>query len=347
MSLGVVMLDIEGTTLTDTDRQILKHPLVGGVILFSRNYQNIQQLTQLTADIHSLRTPPLLIAVDHEGGRVQRFREGFTPLPPCAIYGDLFDKDPAWACHLAEQAGWLLAVELRAVGVDLSFAPVLDIHRGVSKVIDNRAFHRDPDAVSQLARAMMQGMKRAGMAAVGKHFPGHGGVVEDSHHELPIDSRNIADLLLEDLIPFQRLIHYGLPAIMTAHLKIPSFDDRPVSFSEKWLKQVLRNELGFQGAIFSDDLSMGGARGNGSIVERAKAALNAGCDMVLVCNDRPAAMDLLLHLGSWEAPASQIRLLRLHGRKHWDKLHHLSEWQTAHQLISSLEVYPELALNSI
>jgi len=347
MSLGSVMLDIEGTTLSVQDRQILKHPLVGGVILFSRNYQSIQQLTELTHEIHSLRSPPLLIAVDHEGGRVQRFRENFTQLPPCAVYGDLFDKNPDRACEIAEEAGWLLAVELRAVGIDLSFAPVLDVHHGVSKVIDNRAFHRNPDAITQLSNAMMQGMKRAGMAAVGKHFPGHGGVIEDSHHELPVDLRKFADLLLDDLVPFERLIHYGLPAIMTAHLKFPAFDDQPVSFSEKWLKKVLRGNLGFQGAIFSDDLSMGGATGVGSIVDRARAALQAGCDMILVCNDRPAAMEVLVHLGIWESPASQIRLLRLHGRERWDwqKLHHNADWQSAHHLISSLETTPELALN--
>ncbi|MEY3219501.1 MAG: beta-N-acetylhexosaminidase [Pseudomonadota bacterium] len=346
MSLGPIMLDVAGTTLSDQDRQLLQHPLVGGVILFSRNFQSIEQLTQLTHDIHTLRSPPLLIAVDHEGGRVQRFREGFTTLPPCAIYGELFDQNPDRAVEITEQAGWLLATELRAGGVDLSFAPILDVHRGISKVIDNRAFHRDPDTISQLANALMQGMKRAGMAAVGKHFPGHGGVIEDSHHELPIDQRPFADLLLDDLVPFQRLIHYGLPAIMTAHLRFPAFDDQPVSFSEKWLKTVLRGDMGFQGAIFSDDLSMGGAAGAGSIVDRCRLALNAGCDMILICNDRPAAIDAITHLGHWESPASQIRLLRLHGREHWDwqKLRKNPDWKDATQLISSLETNPELAL---
>ncbi len=382
MPLGPVMLDLPGQALTAEDRERLRHPLVGGVILFSRNYESPEQITALVAEIHALREPQLLVAVDHEGGRVQRFREGFTPLPPVRRLGSLYDENPKRARRLAEANGWLMAAELRAVGVDFSFAPVLDLDRGVSQVIGDRAFHSNPEAVADLAHAYMHGMAQAGMAATGKHFPGHGAVAADSHTALPVDERSLADILAEDAVPFERMIHYGLAGIMPAHVVYPKVDSQPAGFSRFWLKEILRRRLGFQGVIFSDDLSMEGAKaafapslgsgsplrptssasvpdnalpppsmessipgvvargprlpdevegpetgrsrlgtrlgpigeGAGDVVARARAALAAGCDMVLVCNDTAAADMLLAGLGVHDDPVSSLRLVRLHGR---------------------------------
>jgi beta-N-acetylhexosaminidase len=325
------MLDIEGQTLTAEDRERLRHPLTGGVILFSRNYESPEQIAALVAEIHALRDPQLLVAVDHEGGRVQRFRDGFTRLPPVRRLGELYDEHPKRALRLAEAAGWLMAAELRAVGVDFSFAPVLDLDRGVSAVIGDRAFHADPEAVAELAHAYMRGMTRAGMAATGKHFPGHGAVAADSHLALPVDERPLADILAEDVLPFERMIHYGLAGIMPAHVVYPKVDSQPAGFSRRWLKEILRGQIGFQGVIFSDDLSMEGAKsafapslGSGSplrpissipgVVARAEAAFSAGCDMVLVCNDTAAADQLLDGLGAHADPVASLRLVRLHGR---------------------------------
>jgi len=314
MRLGPVMLDLPGQALTAEDRERLRHPLTGGVILFSRNYRSPEQIAALVAEIHGLREPQLLVAVDHEGGRVQRFRDGFTHLPPMRRLGTLYDDNPRRARRLAETCGWLLAAELRAVGVDFSFAPVLDLDRGVSDVIGDRAFHADPEAVAELAHAVMHGMGRAGMAAVGKHFPGHGAVTADSHLALPVDERDLADILAEDVVPFERMIHYGLAGIMPAHVVYPKVDSLPAGFSPRWLKEILRGRLGFQGVIFSDDLSMEGAKGVGDVVAGARAALAAGCDMVLVCNDTPSVDRLLDGLGSHDDPVTSLRLVRLHGR---------------------------------
>lgn len=314
MPLGPVMLDISGTALSAEDRERLRHPLVGGIILFTRNYESPEQITALVEEIHRLREPRLLVAVDHEGGRVQRFREGFTVLPPMRRLGELYDENPRRAKHLAETSGWLLAAELRAVGVDFSFAPVLDLDRGVSQVIGDRAFHSNPETVADLAHAAMHGMTQAGMAAVGKHFPGHGAVTADSHLALPVDERPLADILAEDVVPFERMIHYGLAGIMPAHVVYPLVDSQPAGFSRFWLKEILRRRLGFQGVIFSDDLSMEGAKGIGDVVARGQAALSAGCDMVLVCNDTAAADTLLAGLDAHDDPVSSLRLVRLHGR---------------------------------
>ncbi len=311
--LGAVMLDIAGTTLDDTDKQILMRPEVGGVILFSRNYESPEQISALCADIHALREPPLLIAVDQEGGIVQRFRHGFTELPTMESLGDLYDDDKEVALKLTEQVGWLMAAELRAVGVDFSFAPVLDLHLGLSTVIDSRAFHAKPTIVARLAQALIRGMNAAGMNAVGKHFPGHGSVVADSHHQLPVDERDWVDINHADLRPFRILIEAGIPALMPAHILFPKVDSKVVGFSKHWLQTVLRGQLGFQGAIFSDDLSMAGAASAGTIEQRTQAALEAGCDMLLVCNDRAAALKVLNHLIGYENPAAQARFLRLHG----------------------------------
>lgn len=312
--LGPVMFDVEGTELNDADRRRLVHPLAGGVILFSRNFTTPERLGALTAEIHALRNPPLVIAVDHEGGRVQRFRDGFTVLPAMRELGRIWDHGPQHARHLAQELGFVLAAELLAHGVDLSLAPVLDIDRGVSSVIGDRAFHSDPRAIGDLARSLLQGFKQAGMSGVGKHFPGHGHVSADSHHEVPVDERTFDEIEAVDLLPFRRLIESGLGGIMPAHVIYPKVDVEPAGFSTVWLKQVLRGRLGFGGVIFSDDLSMEGARGAGGVTDRARAALGAGCDMVLLCNCPQAVDDLLDNL-SYAMPAvSLARLARMHGR---------------------------------
>lgn len=316
MSLGPVMLDIEGTELNENDIRRLQHPLVGGIILFSRNYQSPEQLKALTSAIHKVRQPPLLIAVDHEGGRVQRFREGFTRIPPMRELGKVWDHNPRKARQLAEEAGWVLAAELRAHGVDFSFTPVLDIDYGNSGVIGDRAFHRNTQAIAELARSLMHGLRKGGMAAVGKHFPGHGFVAADSHVAIPVDEREFDRIAEEDLQPFRHMIDDGLAAIMPAHVIYPQVDDKPAGFSERWLQKVLRQRLAFNGVIFSDDLSMEGAVVAGDVTQRALAALHAGCDMVLLCN-RPDLADELLRNLKWDISAvSLARLARMHGKLH-------------------------------
>jgi beta-N-acetylhexosaminidase len=245
---------------------------------------------------------------------VQRFHEGFTRLPPLRRFGELYDENPKRAKRLAHTAGWLMAVELRAVDVDFSFAPVLDLDRGMSEIIGDRAFHARPDAVADLAVSYVAGMAEAGMAATGKHFPGHGGCAADSHVALPVDDRDYADIYAEDLVPFERLVANGLAGIMPAHVVYPRVDAQPAGYSRVWLQEILRRRLGFQGIIFSDDLSMAGAGGAGGMVERAELALAAGCDMVLVCNDPAGADEVLQRLPARDDPASQLRRVRMHGR---------------------------------
>jgi beta-N-acetylhexosaminidase len=314
MALGPVMVDVAGTELTAEERERLRHPLVGGVILFSRNYQSPEQVAALVAEIQGLREPRVLVAVDHEGGRVQRFRDGFTRLPPVRQLGRIYDDNRKRAKRLAHAAGWLMAAELRAVGVDFSFSPVLDLDRGISQVIGDRAFHSTPDAVADIASSYIGGMAEAGMAATGKHFPGHGGCEADSHLALPVDNRSYADVAAEDLVPFERVIQNGLAGIMPAHVLFPRIDAQPAGFSRFWLRDVLRQRLGFQGIIFSDDLSMAGAKVAGAMVARAEQALAAGCDMVLVCNDPAAAALVLDGFRPADDPVSQLRRVRMHGR---------------------------------
>jgi beta-N-acetylhexosaminidase len=334
-----VVLDIAGTTLSKADRRRLKHPLTGGLILFARNWENRAQLTALCAEIKQAR-PDVLICVDHEGGRVQRFRtDGFTHLPAMRTLGELWMKDAMAACDAASAAGHVLAAELRACGVDLSFAPVLDLDYGASSVIGDRAFHRDARVATLLAKSVAHGMLRAGMAHCGKHFPGHGFVKADSHVAVPVDRRSLKAILADDAAPYAWL-SATLTAVMPAHVVYPKVDARPAGFSPRWLQDVLRGQMGFTGAIFSDDLSMEGARhlddGTLSYAEAAAEALNAGCDLVLLCNqsvDGGEAVDALLNdlaaaaaAGRWfpNPDAEQRRLALLPGSPPlaWDDLMH-------------------------
>lgn len=302
---GPLMIDIAGTELSALDRERLRHPLVGGVILFSRNYQSRDQLQRLCTDIHGLRQPPLLIAVDHEGGRVQRFREGFSLLPAMRRLGDWWDASPVAATEATRAVGYLLAAELRALGVDFSFAPVLDLDWNRSGVIGNRSFHGRPEAVCSLAGALIQGLRDAGMACCGKHFPGHGWAEADSHVAIPVDERSLTELA-PDMLPYRSL---QLDAVMPAHVIYPQVDSRPAGFSPVWLA-FLRKELGFKGVIFSDDLSMEGASVAGDVVGRADAAWSAGCDMLLVCNAPDAVGDLLTR---WRPLPDTARASRIAG----------------------------------
>ncbi|MGQ0523000.1 MAG: beta-N-acetylhexosaminidase [Betaproteobacteria bacterium] len=325
MPLGPVMVDLSGVAITDDERRRLQHPLTGGVILFSRNYESSEQLRALTTEIHRLRSPALVIAVDHEGGRVQRFREGFTAIPPMRQLGMLWDANRAGARRAAGDIGFVLAAELLAHGVDLSFTPVLDLDCGASSVIGDRAFHSDPYAIADLAGGLVHGLHEAGMAAVGKHFPGHGNVRADSHHELPLDDRPYEKIEAADLVPFRRLIGGGLNGIMPAHVVYPRVDSQPAGFSPVWLKQVLRIRLGFEGVIFSDDLSMKGASAAGDMTARAKAALAAGCDMVLACNDPEGAEEILHNLAYTMPAVALMRLARMHGRRAFESMVKLRE----------------------
>lgn len=351
MTLGPLMINVEGKELTAEDREVLAHPLVGGCILFTRNFEDIHQLERLVADIRAIRAPPLLVTVDQEGGRVQRFRQDFTVLPSMRAIGRQYDLDHAAGRQLARQAGWLMAAEALAVGIDMSFAPVVDLDYGVSTVIGDRAFHRDPRVVAELALAFMNGMREAGMAATAKHFPGHGAVVADSHVAMPVDRRPLADMD-DDLYPYQRLIDNGLPAVMAAHVMFTDVDPLPAGFSKKWLQDELRGRMRFAGAIFSDDLSMVGAGVVGDMPERVRAALGAGCDMVSLCNDRKGVLQVIDSLRGTGDPSSQLRLARLHGRAGQREgmnrlaLRATADWQACERAIKTSMEPPALRLDA-
>ena len=308
---GPVVVDVQGTSMTREEEDRLRHPLVGGVILFARNFTSRKQLCKLTRRIHKVRKT-LLIAVDHEGGRVQRFREdGFTTLPAMGELGELWMRDAMAAMRAATDVGLVLAAELRACGVDLSFTPVLDLDHGRSQVIGNRAFHRDARVVAMLARAVAQGLAQAGMSACGKHFPGHGYVQADSHHDIAKDSRPLSCILKEDAAPYEWLGDGVIPSVMPAHVIYTKVDANPAGFSRRWIQDILRGQLNYDGVVFSDDLTMEGAAVAGGIVERAQAALSAGCDMVLVCNRPDLADELLAGLDVTHDPESVRRIQRL------------------------------------
>ena len=338
MSLGCVMIGIEGLALTAQDRKRLLHPLVAGVILFSRNFESPEQLQALTDEIHALRHPNLLIGVDHEGGRVQRFKQGFTLLPPAQLLGETYDANPKKALNLAEQLGWLMATELLSVGVDFSFAPVLDLNYGQSRVIGDRALHSDPIVVGKLGFALMKGMRQAGMPAVAKHFPGHGYIQADTHLEVAVDSRSFDTIYRQDLQPFLTFFENSGEAVMPAHVIYSQVDALPVGFSNYWLQQILRQKCHFDGCIVSDDLGMAAAKALGSASERALLALNAGCDLVLFCNLFEEMDEVLREVDFHANPLSHARLIRMHGhmQQTYDKLFYDPLWQAAHQKIRAL-----------
>ncbi|QOJ31354.1 MAG: beta-N-acetylhexosaminidase [Gammaproteobacteria bacterium] len=348
MTLGPLMIDVQGLALTDEERTRLADPLVGGVILFSRNFQDREQLRALTASIRAVRHPAPLIAVDQEGGRVQRFRSGFTALPALRWLGHEYEQDTDRARHLAFACGWIMAAELVEDGVDFSFAPCVDIDWGVSGVIGDRALHRDPEAVASLALSYMQGMRSAGMAAVAKHFPGHGAVAADSHHELPVDRRSLVEIE-EDMSPYRRLIDHGLGGVMVAHIRFPRVDARIASLSPLWLKGQLRRRLGFQGVIFTDDMSMAGAAAGGSASARVRQALEAGADMALVCNDPAAAAGVLRDLAGFSDPAAHARLVAMRARPQQGletpALRERGEWKQATAQLAAALGRPPLELH--
>jgi beta-N-acetylhexosaminidase len=348
MSLGPVMLDIEGLALSPADRDLLREPAVGGVILFTRNFESVEQVTDLVSEIRALRSPPLLIAVDHEGGRVQRFREGFTVMPPMRHIGREYERDPDSGLNIARQAGWIIASELRAAGIDLCFGPCVDLDWGISEIIGDRSFHKRSDAVAELAGAFARGLRSAGMAAVAKHFPGHGAVVADSHLRLPVDRRDYG-LILEDMRPYERLVNTGvLAGVMLAHIIYQEIDDMPAGFSTYWIQRELRSRLGFGGAVFCDDLSMKATSDYGSMPERARLSLEAGCDMILVCNDRSRAQRAVASLNDYSSPLSLVRLARLHGTGQVlrETLRASEEWQTANNVFEKWTDRPGLELNA-
>ena len=336
MAPGPLMLDLEGTSLSDTERDLLTQSPVGGVIFFARNISSKEQFMALTAEVSALR-PELLLAIDQEGGRVQRLREGYTILPPMQRLGTLFTEDTTRGAELLHNTGWLLAVEMIASGLDFSFAPVLDLDSSHCEVIANRSFSPEPDITSAAAGFFIEGMAEAGMAATGKHFPGHGGVTADSHLEIPYDSRSLEQLKARDLLPFKALSP-KLQGVMPAHIVFPEVDSKAVGFSSYWLQNILREELAFDGVIFSDDLSMKGADQLGTYAEKAEAALRAGCDMVLVCNNRQGALEVLEFLQTRAKSYSSPRLpvMKAQQQWHWTELMKDPRWLATRETLAAL-----------
>lgn len=333
---GALMLDLKGVELDAEEKELLQHPDVGGLIFFSRNFDGVEQIQQLVNSIRAIR-PEIILAVDQEGGRVQRFKHGFVSLPPMKTFGDMFTHDAQKACQMAYHCGWLMAAEVLSVGVDMSFAPILDVDCGLSQVIGNRAFHHQPEVATALLHEFILGMHHAGMAATGKHFPGHGSVEADSHVAIPVDNRTFAEIDAFDLVPF-KILAPKLQGIMPAHVIYPEVDNKPAGFSAIWLQDLLRHKMGFKGVIFSDDLSMEGAGVVGGYADRANAALEAGCDMVLACNHRAGAIEILTYLEKYPNTPNQARFeaLRGKGKLAWNDLPHHPQWIAAEEAIRSI-----------
>jgi len=335
--MGPVMLDVQSTSLSQEDKEIIQHPLVGGLILFTRNYQSPEQIADLNQQIRVAAKKPMLIAVDHEGGRVQRFRDGFSLIPAMGKLWQMSDANLDLAKELAKQSAILMALEVQAVGIDISFAPVLDINN-ISDVIGDRSFHQQPQYVTELAEAFIDGLHQVGMKATGKHFPGHGSVKADSHVDLPIDTRSKAEIFQQDLLPFQQLIaKQKVDALMPAHVIFPDVDSQAVGFSRYWLQDILRETLGFNGVIFSDDLSMQGAASAGGYVERAEAAQDAGCDMLLLCNNRDGCVDVLdnANISNLSISSERLKTLLKKDNNHWSSLKSNTSWQHASQYLKT------------
>ncbi|MBA6225433.1 beta-N-acetylhexosaminidase [Colwellia sp. MB02u-18] len=336
--MGPVMFDVQGTSLSQEDKEILQHPLIGGLIFFTRNYQSPEQMADLSQQIRMAAKKPMLLAVDHEGGRVQRFREGFSLIPAMGKLWRMSEQNLALAKELAKQSAILMALEVQAVGIDISFAPVLDINN-ISDVIGDRAFHQEPDYVTELAEAFISGLHLVGMKATGKHFPGHGSVKADSHIDLPIDTRTSAEIFQQDLMPFKQLINKGkVDALMPAHIIFPDVDSKAVGFSRYWLQNILREQLGFNGVIFSDDLSMQGAASIGGYIERAEAAQAAGCDMLLLCNNRDGCVEVLDNANISTSLVGSERLNKLlktpDKNTNWSRVKENVVWQQASQYLN-------------
>ena len=322
LPLGPLIVDVSGKELEPEDREVLAHPLVGGLILFTRNYESPKQLVELIRQVHQIRMPSLAVCVDQEGGTVQRFRKDFTSLPAAQALGKLYRRERDHAYRVCTHMGWLMAAELRAVGVDISFAPVVDLNWGTSEVIGGRAFHRNPYTVSELASRYIAGMHQAGMKSVIKHFPGHGHVREDSHKDMPVDRRSFREIRGEDLIPFEHLASTYNEGLMTAHIIFPEVDEVPVTFSHKWLHQ--------------------------DIEPRVRAAFQAGCDVALLCNNRPAVIEVLDHLRECHNPVASLRLFRMRGTpgtESLEELHRTPMWQEATELAARYTEVEELELN--
>jgi beta-N-acetylhexosaminidase len=339
--IGCLIVDLQDKTLSSEEKEMLQHPLVGGIILFSRNYESKAQLNDLCQQVRATRNAPLLIMVDQEGGRVQRFINEFTRLPFMGVFGKMYDQDPENACRRAKECGWLMAIELLSCGIDLSLAPVLDLNKGVSTVIGERAFHAQPQVVIALATAFINGMRTAGMCATGKHFPGHGSVKVDSHLATPRDERSLQEIEQDDLLSFAGMIKAGLPAVMASHIVFPRIDSHPVGYSHLWINDILRNKLGFNGIVLTDDLNMEGANISANYADRVTAAREAGCDFALVCNNRKGVIEVLdnLRIESHQIDKEKWGVLKADfSAIHKQAYQKNSRWQETHNLLNQLSI---------